>query len=177
MSHSLNWRRGLSRLIAKSVDSERLRVQRSLNKADAMEITIAEGIRSILIVEDEGLVSMMIEDLVREMGARHVHMCASLDAAMEIARSTHLDCAVLDLRLRDGDSGPIADILADRGIPFIFSTAGLLDAVPDRHRHRPVIAKPFSEDDFKVLLLDTWLESRSLMRAQPLRVATAAATD
>ena len=142
-----------------------------------MEIMIAEGIRSILIVEDEGLVSMMIEDLVREMGAQRVEVCTDLDSAIEIARSADLDCAVLDLRLREGDSGPIADILADRGIPFVFSTAGLLEAVPERHRHRPVIGKPFSEDDFKLQLLDTWIEGRGFRPGSAPRVATAAVTD
>jgi CheY-like chemotaxis protein len=88
-----------------------------------MEIQISEGIRSILIVEDEGLVSIMIEDLVREMGARHVHICSDVDEACAFAEDAELDCAVLDVRLRGGDSGRVADILADRGIPFIFSTA------------------------------------------------------
>jgi CheY-like chemotaxis protein len=125
-----------------------------------MEIKISEGIRSILIVEDEGLVSMMIEDLVREMGARHVHLCADVEGARELAKIADIDCAVLDLRLRGGDSGEVADILASRGIPFVFSTAGMLEALPERHQHRPVISKPFSEDDFKMLLLDTWMDSR-----------------
>jgi CheY-like chemotaxis protein len=143
---------------------------------DSMKVTIAEGIRSILIVEDEGLVSMMMEDLVREMGVRRVHVCADLQLATQIAESGELDCAVLDLRVRGGESGAVADILASRGIPFIFSTAGLLDAIPARHRFRPVISKPFNEDDFKLLLLDAWTESRRKTRAVE-RVATIAATN
>ena len=142
-----------------------------------MEIRIAEGIRSILIVEDEGLVSMMIEDLVREMGARNVHVCVDIDQACNTARSENLDCAILDVRVRGGDIGPVADILAERGIPFIFSTAGLPEAVPVAHQHRPMIAKPFSEDEFKVLLLDTWMEQRRVRPLSPVRVATTAATN
>lgn len=142
-----------------------------------MEIKIAESIRSILIVEDEGLVAMMIEDLVREMGARHVHVCDDLGAACALATSAELDCAVLDLRLKSGDSGAVADILAERRVPFIFSTAGLAEAIPQRHRDRPLIAKPFGEDEFKILLLDTWLEARGSGRGGAGRVATIVPTD
>jgi len=142
-----------------------------------MEIKIAEGIRSILIVEDEGLVSMMIEDLVREMGARHVHLCADLETALGLAQTAELDCAVLDIRVRGGESGVVADILSARGVPFIFSTAGLMEGIPERHRHRPRISKPFAEDDFKTLLLDTWMTARTTIARQDARVATMAATD
>jgi len=142
-----------------------------------MEIRIAEGIRSILILEDEGLVSMMIEDLVRDMGCRHVYTCADLETARGLAQTAELDCAILDIRVRGGESGAIADILSARGVPFIFSTAGLLEGIPSHHRHRPTISKPFGEDEFKTLLLDTWMDSRTSRPGQPTRVATAAASD
>src|SRR5689334_3844382 len=76
-----------------------------------MEIEIAEGIGSLLIIEDEGLVSMMIEDMVRQLGASDVRVCMDLETAAKEAETGELDCAVLDVRVRGGDTAPIADIL------------------------------------------------------------------
>jgi len=126
-----------------------------------MHIEIAEGIRSVLIVEDEGLVAMMMEDLVRELGIKDIHICSDVASAIELARSADIDCAVLDLWVRDGSSVEVADTLAARGIPFLFSTGSTADAVAERHAHRPMLGKPFTDDDFKMLLLDTWTVVRS----------------
>jgi len=121
-----------------------------------MHIEIQEGIRSILIVEDEGLVAMMMEDLVRELGIEDIHICSDVTSAMELAKSADIDCAILDLWVRDGSSIKVADTLAGRGIPFLFSSGSGADAVETRHAHRPMLGKPFTDDDFKTFLLDAW---------------------
>jgi hypothetical protein len=120
---------------------------------------------------------MMIEDLAREMGIADVRICSDLDAAASVASHAKLDCAVLDLRVRGGETSRIADILAERGIPFMFSTGGNLDSVPHRHRDRPLINKPFAEDDFKLALLDTVRAERLQPCAPSVRVATLSLTD
>ena len=130
-----------------------------------MHVEIAEGIRSVLIVEDEGLVAMMMEDLVRELGIRDIHICTDVASALELANSADIDCAVLDLWIRDGSSSKVADTLAARGIPFLFSTGTTADALDRRHAHRPVLGKPFTDDDFKRLLLDTWTLGSAERRA------------
>jgi CheY-like chemotaxis protein len=122
----------------------------------AMHVEIAEGIRSVLIVEDEGLVAMMMEDLVRELGISDIHICSDVASAVALASTADIDCAVLDLWIRDGSSSEVADTLAARGIPFLFSTGTTADALDHRHANRPVLGKPFTDDDFKRLLLDTW---------------------
>lgn len=121
-----------------------------------MHVEIAEGIRSVLIVEDEGLVALMMEELVRELGISNIHLCSDVASAVELASTADIDCAVLDLWIRDGSSSKVADTLAARGIPFLFSTGTGPDALDDRHAHRPILGKPFTDDDFKRLLLDTW---------------------
>lgn len=126
-----------------------------------MQIEIDEGIRSVLIVEDEGLVAMMMEDLVRELGVRDVHICSDVASALALLDSADLDCAVLDLWVRDGSSIAVADALAERDVPFLFSTGSGADAIEKRHSHRPALNKPFTDDDFKRLLLDVWALGRS----------------
>jgi CheY-like chemotaxis protein len=43
------------------------------------------------------------------------------DALRLIARA-RIDCAVLDYKMPDGTTEPVADLLATRGVPFIFAT-------------------------------------------------------
>jgi CheY-like chemotaxis protein len=101
---------------------------------------------SVLIVEDEGLVAMMLEDLVRDMGARDVHVFADVQSARDAARTEPYSCAILDLLVRDGTTGELADILAGRDIPFIFSTGSEMSSLQERHRSRPIVIKPFADD-------------------------------
>jgi CheY-like chemotaxis protein len=141
-----------------------------------MLIEISDGdtaLRSALILEDEGLVSMMIEDIMRELGCDDIETFPTVDAARLALTARDYDCAILDVRLRDGDSSEIADMLAVRGIPFLFSTGSGLDGVPERHNARPVLTKPFADDDLKVKVLDTVAASR----LGAVRVATLGVTD
>lgn len=119
------------------------------------EQTLATGLRlgTVLIMEDEGLVSLLMEDIVREMGADAVHVFADVAPAREAALSAAIDCAILDVMVRDGTSHEIADILSERGVPFIYSTGSGDEGIPDHHRHRPVVAKPFADDDLRSSLL------------------------
>lgn len=125
-----------------------------------MHIQIAEGINSVLIVEDEALVAMMMEDMLRELGATEIVTCPDLDSARSAAVSGDFDCAILDHHIRGGACDEIGDILTSRRIPFIFSTGSGTESICERHRDRPLIIKPFTDDDFKMLVLDTLAESR-----------------
>jgi hypothetical protein len=77
-------------------------------------------------------------------------------SASEIAESGEIDCAVLDVRIGRDSSNGVADALAHRGIPFLYSTGSAVEALEKRHRSRPLLTKPFSDDEFKRVLLDTW---------------------
>jgi len=131
-----------------------------------MKIEIAEGIRSMLIVEDEALVSAMIEDLAWEMGVRKIATASNLVSAIDVARTADVDIAVLDMRLGADDTDTVADVLAERGIPFVFSSGSDESALAERHRHRPLLGKPFSDDDFRLIVSDTHLLARREREAQ-----------
>ena len=108
---------------------------------------------SVLLIEDDGLVQMLIEDLARELGAREVTVCRDPVEALHIARSASLDCAVLDISLWGGTSYAVADVLTARGIPFFFCTGMSPRDIAPRYRGRPVLAKPFTESQFRAILL------------------------
>ena len=100
---------------------------------------------SVLILEDEALVSLMLEDLVREMGVRVIDVFAAASEALRAIADRPYDLAVLDIVVRDGMSTAVADALDERGIPFLFSSAVGADALEPRHRDRPLVTKPFED--------------------------------
>lgn len=120
------------------------------------------AVGSILILEDEILLSTLLEDLARELGANHVHVCMDMETAERVAATARLDAAILDVNIGQQTSLRVADILAERGVPFCFSTALGDGLAEQRHAHRPVLEKPFSDDDFKVQVM-------ALLGAVPVR--------
>ena len=110
-----------------------------------------DGLR-VLVVEDEMMVSMLIEDMLTDLGCVVVGPASRLDEAIQLANDTQLDCAVLDVNLGGQPIFPLADILRAKGVPFAFATgygdAGLRDA----DRGSPVLQKPFREGDLARVL-------------------------
>ena len=109
------------------------------------------GLR-VLVVEDEMMVSMLIEDMLEDLGCKVVGPASRLEEAIELANTVELDCAVLDVNLGGQPIFPLADILRAKGVPFAFATgygdAGLREA----DRGSPVLQKPFREGDLARVL-------------------------
>jgi two-component system, chemotaxis family, sensor kinase Cph1 len=97
----------------------------------------------VLIVEDETLVSLMIEDVVTRAGWQVVGPAARLPEALRLARRESLDGAILDVNLHGAVVYPAAEILAERGIPFLFVTGYATGELDERFEDRPVLRKPF----------------------------------
>ena len=108
---------------------------------------------SVLILEDEALVSLLMEDAVRDLGAKDVHVFSNVEAARDIAEHGDVDCAILDIRMQNGTSREIADILSRRGVPFLFSTGSGLESIPAEYHDRPLVSKPFADDDLRAGVL------------------------
>ena len=76
-----------------------------------------KGLR-VLVVEDEMMVSMLIEDMLSDLGCTVVGPASRLDEAIELANRAELDCAVLDVNLGGQPIFPLADLLREKGAPF-----------------------------------------------------------
>lgn len=100
--------------------------------------------KSILIVEDEAMIGMMLEDYLETLGYRLHAVAASVDEACVHAREGGFDAALVDCNLQGEKSWPVADILAAQNIPFVFATGGMADDLPSVHASRPTLAKPFT---------------------------------
>ena len=112
---------------------------------------------AILVVEDEPLISMMLEDFLEALGYRLAASVDGVDDALRQVRDGSFDAALLDVNLRDGEtSWPVADALSDSGRPFVIATGGGNDLVPSRHADVPVLSKPYTldgvRDAFEALL-------------------------
>ena len=101
---------------------------------------------SILIVEDEPLIAMMMEDFVDMLGHNLAGTVDCVAEALVRVEAGGFDAAILDVHLRDGVCWPVADALAARGVPFLIATGGHVDPPPAAHAATPTLPKPFTMD-------------------------------
>ena len=97
----------------------------------------------IFIAEDEILVAMAIEDMVRELGHIVTAVATRLDQAITLAASGEIDLAILDLNLAGSLSFPVADVLRQRNIPFLFATGYGSEGMTENYRNEFVLVKPY----------------------------------
>jgi CheY-like chemotaxis protein len=102
--------------------------------------------KSILVVEDEAIVAMAIEDDLFNEGARIMGPVGSVDEAVQLIEAADggLSAAVLDLNLNGASVLPVADRLAELGVPFLFATGYNVGCDTGRHTTAPVMHKPFN---------------------------------
>jgi DNA-binding NtrC family response regulator len=111
------------------------------------------GTKTILIVEDEPLIAMMLEDFLDTLGHQVAASCDNVADALGHVTAGSFDVAILDVRLKDGEEiWPVADALADAGKPFVLATGGHVEPPPERHAAAPILAKPYTMDAIEPVL-------------------------
>lgn len=110
------------------------------------------GLR-ILVVEDEAAISLLLEDMLLDFGCEVVGPAARLATALEVVAREEVDLAILDVNVAGEPIYPVAEALAARSIPFVFSTGYGSAGIRDTFRDRPVLQKPFAQHDLKQKLL------------------------
>jgi CheY-like chemotaxis protein len=106
---------------------------------------MSEG-RTILIVEDEPLIAMMLEDFLESMGHSIHGTCDTVDQALAEAKKGGFDLAILDVNLKGESVWPVAAALREQGTPFVLASGGHVDPPPPEFRNAPMIEKPFTMD-------------------------------
>lgn len=106
----------------------------------------------ILVVEDEYLIRMLLEDMLADLGYAVAAAAGTLADASDLAKSTEFDLAILDVNIDGDEIFPVADILTARGKPFVFVTGYGGHGLPEPHRGRPTLQKPFQIEDLKTTL-------------------------
>ena len=100
----------------------------------------------ILIVEDEYLIRMLLEDMLSDLGHDVAASVGSVAEARDLASDGNFNCAILDVNVDGHEIFPVADILAQRGMPFVFVTGYGEGSLPDAYRDRPTLQKPFQSE-------------------------------
>jgi CheY-like chemotaxis protein len=95
------------------------------------------------LVEDEGVVALLIESMLDELGYEVIGPVPRLAKALDVARTEIFEIAVLDVNLNGTTSFPIADLLLDKGIPFVFATGYGAPGIPPYLGSHAVLQKPF----------------------------------
>lgn len=106
-----------------------------------------EGL-TVVVVEDESLVLFDLEDMLADLG------CKVIGSAMRHAQAHALattgerpEVAILDVNLGGTLVFPVAEALAARQVPIIFTTGYGRDGLPEEWQDRIVLTKPYSPDD------------------------------
>ena len=102
----------------------------------------------VLIVEDEPIIALDLEMLVEAAGHGVVGVAVNVESCLRAARSSSPDVALMDLRLKGGDSGEDAArrLRDELNVPCIFMSGNLDDATVRRLQALDPVAfvgKPF----------------------------------
>ena len=98
------------------------------------------------------LVAMSIEDMLLELGHEVAGLASRLGPALALARESRFDAAMLDVNLAGEPSFPVADLLIERGIPFLFATGYGRRGIEEKYRDHPMLQKPFLTAELEAAL-------------------------
>ena len=89
-----------------------------------------QGLR-VLVVEDDSMICLLVEDMLLELGCQVVGTAADVKRAIDLVqREQSIDVAILDVNLGGRQVFPVAEILAARGVPFLFASGMGADGLP-----------------------------------------------
>ncbi|MDQ3040469.1 MAG: response regulator [Pseudomonadota bacterium] len=106
---------------------------------------------TILMVEDEMNLAMMLEDILDAAGYRVLKAARLSNALQLLADSEMAGCAKIDAAILDVNLGgvlvfPLADALRARGVPFGFTSGYGREGIPANYSDSAVLQKPYSAE-------------------------------
>ena len=116
--------------------------------------------RRVFLVDDESVALMIVEDMLKELGAASVQTAMTLEEAQTVADTADFDLAVLDIDLSGRPSYPVAAKLRARSIPFLFATGYKSEKHNTEWISAITIVKPFEAQDLARALEELLSKSR-----------------
>ncbi|PHR20906.1 MAG: hypothetical protein COA41_04425 [Sphingopyxis sp.] len=108
---------------------------------------------SILVVEDNAMLSLAMEDILRKLGWTNLEFAYDLSSALEITQKTHFSLVFLDIDLNGKPSLPVARQLRQNEVPWFFTTGFGSRFDFEELKDAPIIRKPYSEKDIEQAIL------------------------
>ena len=109
-------------------------------------------LKNVLVLEDEPIIGFALEDMLIDLGYSAVLVATRLDEAKGYIEAAQVDAAILDVNIHGQRSYPIADLLCERRLPYIFASGYGDTEHPERHRLAPTVTKPYSTQDIQAAL-------------------------
>ena len=100
----------------------------------------------VLVVEDEAMIRLLLGDMLNDLGYTMAAEAGRLDEALAAAKAGEFDIAILDVNLDGQPITPVADLLVERGVPFVFVSGYARRGIPEAHSTIPLLQKPFQAD-------------------------------
>ena len=110
---------------------------------------------------------MMTAEMLEELGHRVVAEAGTISVAEPLARNAEFDLAVLDINVAGTNIAPIAQIIADRGLPFIFASGYGSEGRPQSLQDRPALRKPFLIEHFADMIDAAVNEAKPVRPVKP----------
>jgi CheY-like chemotaxis protein len=117
-----------------------------------METDLSLAGTRVFIVEDEALILFTLQDMLEELGCEVVASALRIDEALAKGGKLAFDVAILDVNVAGERIDSVADLLASRGVPFLFATGYDASSLPAAHRGCVVMAKPYRTSDLRAAL-------------------------
>jgi CheY-like chemotaxis protein len=117
-----------------------------------MEIDLPLAGTRVFIVEDEALILDTLQDMLEGLGCHVVESALRVEEALAKLVGLDFDVAVLDVNVAGTRIDPVADLLADRGMPFLFASGYGRGSLPAAHRARVLLTKPYRTADLRAAL-------------------------
>ncbi|ABA05035.1 response regulator receiver [Nitrobacter winogradskyi Nb-255] len=110
---------------------------------------------SVFLVEDEVMIRMMVADMLEELGYSIAAEAGDIEQALQLARTTNFDIAILDVNVNGKLISPVAEVIEGRNRPFIFATGYGTQGLPPEYCNRPSVQKPFQMDGLAAVIRST----------------------
>lgn len=107
----------------------------------------------VLLLEDEFLIALDAEQILKDLGVQQVEIAATLTDAEVLAREGRFDVALLDVNVNGQMSFNLARSLRSRGVPVVFTTGYELkdSAIPDVDPDL-CVSKPYTSERLRQVL-------------------------
>jgi PAS domain S-box-containing protein len=125
--------------------------RQALTRLNGAHLHVSPG-DEILLVEDEPLIAMMLTDMLSELGLRVDGPHGTLADAISAAKASTVKAAILDVNLAGEKIYPVANLLNERRIPFVFITGYARDSIDPKFNDVVVLQKPIERQKLRTIL-------------------------
>jgi CheY-like chemotaxis protein len=107
---------------------------------------------SVLLVEDEVIIRVMVADMLQELGCHLVGEAGRVKEAIDLVQKTEFDIAIMDVNVHGEMTFPVAEAIKARNRPFMFATGYSASSLPIEFSDRPTLQKPFRTETLGKLI-------------------------